>query len=247
LIAMVEETIGPTDNGAASPAAPAGSGFGSQPAASSPDDDLDSLLTRFDRETAQPREPRSNAAVEGPAADSETLPTVEQLTEELSRAQNELNSAHASKADAERLLHQAEAVAGQIQAAQLLQRNKADFDRIVGRANEMLSDHPNIPPDFAQRWLISESLMNPELRAAFDHAYDSAQARSVAEATVKKVLHRLRKEVAAQPDPNATEDVAAVTAAVRGTGGRVPEGKAPDFSRMSNNEFERKRKELYGF
>lgn len=40
------------------------------------------------------------------------------------------------------------------------------------------------------------------------------------------------------PDPAATEDRAAVTAAVRGSSQRAPEAKAPDYGKMSPAEFE---------
>lgn len=55
---------------------------------------------------------------------------------------------------------------------------------------------------------------------------------------IEKALgQELSKKFSKLPDPNATEDREAVTAAVRGASSRAPEGKVPEYGSMNNNEF----------
>ncbi len=65
---------------------------------------------------------------------------------------------------------------------------------------------------------------------------------------VEKLGRRFRNEVVAQViDRGATEDREAVTAAVRGSSGRVPEGPAaPDYSRMSDADFAKEKDRVLG-
>src|SRR5262249_9180392 len=94
------------------------------------------------------------------------------------------------------------------------------------RGNEMVSDLPHLPKDYVKRWLIAEGLINPQLRDAFDHAYDGPQQRRRADSPVSRTLQRMRSEAASMPDPDTTADVAAVIAAVRGASSRAPEEKS---------------------
>jgi len=65
---------------------------------------------------------------------------------------------------------------------------------------------------------------------------------------IEKALgQELSKKFSKLPDPNATEDREAVTAAVRGASQKAPEGKAPDFTKMTDGEFRKAREELYGY
>jgi len=137
------------------------------------------------------------------------------------------------------LSDQTAAVIDQINAHQRLQRDQSDFNRIVDRANERLSDFTHLAKDFAQRWLISESLMNQQLRDAFDHAYDGPQQRKHANSVIERTLQRMRSEAAAMPDPDTTADVAAVTAAMRGGSTRAPEEKPLNYGAMIDGEFKR--------
>lgn len=65
---------------------------------------------------------------------------------------------------------------------------------------------------------------------------------------IEKALgQELSKKFSKLPDPNATEDRETVAAAVRGASQRAPEGKPPNFSNMTEGEFRKTRKELYGY
>lgn len=89
-------------------------------------------------------------------------------------------------------------------------------------------------------------------RAARDQRLRSAwENRSVSPNAWSKIEKALSAELSAKfkklPDPQATEDVAAVTAAVRGASQRPPADKAPNFASMSNGEYRKSVKEKYGF
>lgn len=53
----------------------------------------------------------------------------------------------------------------------------------------------------------------------------------------KGLAKELSKKFSKLPDPNATEDREAVTAAVRGASGKAPEEKAPNYGAMTQAEF----------
>lgn len=63
-----------------------------------------------------------------------------------------------------------------------------------------------------------------------------------------KVVEALGRDFAKKygklPDKNATEDREAVTAAVRGASTKAPEGKAPDYSKMTDAEFAAEKERL---
>jgi hypothetical protein len=54
------------------------------------------------------------------------------------------------------------------------------------------------------------------------------------------------KKFSKMPDKQATEDRETVAAAVRGASTRAPEGKAPNFAAMSDNDFQAEKDKLFG-
>lgn len=64
---------------------------------------------------------------------------------------------------------------------------------------------------------------------------------------VGKLHGEFTKPFRAQPDADATADRVAVAHAVRGHQGQAPESKAPDFSRMTDNEYREAVRKQYGF
>lgn len=86
---------------------------------------------------------------------------------------------------------------------------------------------------FMTAWINAKADADPRLAQAWVQRNENP-------AKFKQVLGALSKEFAKKysrlPDPQATEDRAAVTAAVRGSSTRVPEGKAPNYAAMTNNE-----------
>ena len=117
---------------------------------------------------------------------------------------------------------------------------RADFQNVVGKANEFIAGLP-VSGDFAERWLIAESALDPVLNEAWQRRYDNPQAQFRAERQVEKALHRMRKAAASMPDKDITEDVRSVAWAVRGGIKQAPEAPPKNYAKMTNPEF---RKEL---
>jgi hypothetical protein len=216
---------------------PDGGDSGPAPAAGpskSAGDELDELLSQWrepDRKPAQ-----SDVSAEAPAP-SAPLPDPRGFSDDDFMAL-------AMQADAQRVL-----------TSELLQRQQvedwrrlesADIEAVLREAETQL-EGMTVPPGFAKRWLWSEYAANPELKQAWDHRYSSEEAKQRAHQTVRQAFKRMRAEAKMAPDPAATEDREAVTAAVRGASTRVPEAKAPDFRGMSNSEYREAVRKSYGF
>jgi hypothetical protein len=117
----------------------------------------------------------------------------------------------------------------------LKQQETADFQKIVGLANDHLEGLP-IPEDFANRYLAAEYQFNPGLKEAWDHRRDSPGHDDYATRVIKRVFKQMRKSASRIPDLQATEDRAAVTAAVRGSSNQAPPSDtAADYRRRVNN------------
>lgn len=107
----------------------------------------------------------------------------------------------------------------------------------------------DLPPDyfddtFVEAWLDAQARSDPRLAAAW-------QSRQSNPKQFQKVVDGLSRTFAKKygklPDKQATEDREAVTAAVRGASTKAPEGKAPDFSGMSNAQYREAIKKDFGF
>ena len=80
------------------------------------------------------------------------------------------------------------------------------------------------------------------------NAWENRASNPAAWNKVEKALNaELIKKFQKLPDPNATEDVAAVTAAVRGASKQAPPAQAPKFGGMSNAEYRKYVKENHGY
>jgi hypothetical protein len=150
--------------------------------------------------------------------------------------------------EAEETITSALKVIDQMQQTQDFHRDIGHFNSIVNNANDIVKEvAPHLPPDFAQRWLLAEAQMNPELRERFDNAHNSPADRAKAESYIKRTLLRFRKEIAAQPDPDISAHIMAVTHAVRGASGKAPEAGRPDYGMMSNAAFREHVRSTHGF
>ena len=89
--------------------------------------------------------------------------------------------------------------------------------------------------DMVQSWIDAQARKDPRLAAAWvNRNADPKKFGQVKTALGKEFAKRYGRI----PDQGATEDRAAVTAAVRGSSQRAPEAKAPNYAEMSNAEFE---------
>ena len=100
-------------------------------------------------------------------------------------------------------------------------------------------------PSYAVRGFIDEQAeKDPRIREAFNQ-------REANPTAYKKVVAALNKQFASENkgriDPNATEDAAAVNAALRGSQTTAPETPPPDLSKLSNGEYREKIMKDFGF
>ena len=109
---------------------------------------------------------------------------------------------------------------------------------IVSKADAMLKENGlAVGDDYAKRWLLSEANLTPGLGHAFDHRHDSPEALRAWKKLESKALDRLWRSAKSQPSQEATEDRAAITAAVKGASRTPPPEKPPNYAEMDNIQF----------
>jgi hypothetical protein len=213
---------------------------------------LDALLSEFDAATATPAvEARPGAAQlgkqpEAPANAPDEQQSGETAAPDLDALLNDAASAYQQasvtqppdvaaelRGKLEPLAHAVAAIRAQQEAAQ----NKADWENVVKHGKEAVAEFDHLPADYAETWLMAESIRNPELRKAFDNRYSSPEAKHWAESRFKKAMQNLSKAAKSFPDRAATEDRAAVSAAVRGASGAMPEERPPNYGAMNDAQF----------
>lgn len=113
------------------------------------------------------------------------------------------------------------------------------IEKIKGKVPEGFFEDTEI-----EDWVAARAQRDPRLANAWMNRHQNPTAWG-------KVVDAIGEQMAAKfkklPDRGATEDRAAVTAAVRGASKQAPEGKAPDYSRKSDAEFAKDVEEKYGF
>ena len=119
---------------------------------------------------------------------------------------------------------------------------KRDMDDTVktirGELDPEIFDGPLI-----QGWLDAQAQQDQRLAKAWvDRHANPKQFEQVKTALAKNFAKKFSK----LPDAAATEDRAAVTAALRGASTRAPEGKAPEYGKLSNADFEKEKAKLFG-
>ena len=130
--------------------------------------------------------------------------------------------------------------------------DRKDFGRIVEGANEtlraQLGDKANyLPEGYAEAWLKNQFTIDPDLYAKLNNRYASPEATLLAERATKNAIRSLVDQVKKIPDREATEDRETVAMAVRGTNGKAPPRAAPNYSRMTDREFEESIEAAHGF
>jgi hypothetical protein len=120
--------------------------------------------------------------------------------------------------------------------------DRRDFARIVDGANEtlrqQLGDRTNfLPEGYAEAWLKNQFTLDANLYAKLNNRYASPEATALAEHATKNAIRSLVDQVRKIPDREATEDRDMVAMAVRGSAGKAPERKAPNYGKMTDREF----------
>jgi hypothetical protein len=93
-------------------------------------------------------------------------------------------------------------------------------------------------------WMDARAKKDPRLQSAWTNRDKNPQAW---DRVVENLGREFGKKFTPRVDESVTADRHAVTAAVRGASNRAPEGKAPDYSGMSNAEFREAHKRDYGY
>lgn len=233
-------------------AAPASEPASSQPTESPAVDDLASLLAEYDREISKPSASPQPAQQSGPepanghqddlsALLSDLAHEPAAVNDALARAHNALLEAQKNGFATDLLKGRLDTLSnhlGAIQQHQAQLQDQNDFSQVVSDADRMLREAGAVVgDDFAKRWLIAESKLNPALTAAFDNRYASKDHLRQANRQVKKSMDKLLKAAKAMPDRQATEDRMAIAAAVRGTSTKIPEKGPVRYGDVNDAEF----------
>ena len=206
------------------------------------DDGIDSLLNEFDQKTKSTPERTDHPA---PAATSDRPVEKEHDEDHLMRLSlAEIRNRVVLESVLEHQLANSERLHQENQARQ----EREDFEETVEEAARMLEGaaHVGDPKEYARRWLLSEAALNPRLAEAWDHRRDSKEHQVYAVSALKRAFKEMRKAVDRMPDPHATEDRAAVVAAMRGASNRAPPAENSAsyerrLSQMNQKEFEAER------
>jgi len=91
-----------------------------------------------------------------------------------------------------------------------------------------------IPEDYAENFVRSRYLTDAELSQTWDGRYESDEAMANCERALRRTMKALKQSAGQAPDPGATADREAVTAAVMGASNQAPESPAPDLSHVSD-------------
>lgn len=108
-----------------------------------------------------------------------------------------------------------------------------------------LASEFGITTRMAKGWLDQMARDEPAVLDAFLKRKSEPSRWARTWASLKKEFGKEHQQ--SSVDKFATEDRDAVTAAVRGASTKAPEGKAPDYSGMSNAEFREAHKRDYGY
>jgi hypothetical protein len=93
-------------------------------------------------------------------------------------------------------------------------------------------------------WINARADDDPRLAQAWVNRHNNPKQF---EKVVAQLGRDFQKKFSKMPDKGATEDRAAVTAAVRGTSTKAPEGQAPNYAGMNNAEYREAHKRDYGY
>lgn len=145
----------------------------------------------------------------------------------------------AADSDLQSRLNQMEGFVNQAEARQFRQ----DMDKTISSIRGDL-DPEMFDDKLVQAWLDVQAQADQRLQEAWLNRHSKPKQF---EKVVESLGRNFVKKYGQLPDKAATEDREAVTAAVRGASTKTPEGKAPDFSGMSNAEYRETHKKQFGY
>lgn len=123
------------------------------------------------------------------------------------------------------------------------ERFEKDIDPVIkavrGDVPQELYDDNDI-----RDWIDRQAKADPRLANAWLNRKNDPQKFAK---VVNGLGRKLQERFAKLPDKQATEDHAAVAAAVRGASTKAPEGQPPKFGNLSNADFAKEVEKNYGF
>jgi hypothetical protein len=213
--------------------------------------DLSALLAEFERATAAPAKAEP-AKVEAANADADPY----DLTDDITKSEVKADAATPEKPDpvAEAIKQSLDrgAVTDQLkahlghyaslvermQANEIQRQAQADFENIVAHGErELKTAGLFVGEGCVKQWLAGEAMLDPALRDAFDHRYDSDQHGRRAKKLIGKAIERMVASVKSQPDPAVTADKYAVTWAVKNSNQAAPAERPKDLGAMNDKTF----------
>jgi hypothetical protein len=115
----------------------------------------------------------------------------------------------------------------------------SDFNGVISKAENLLKEYGvPVSDGYVERYLRAESQLDPALSKAWDERHLSPEHARQYARHEKRALERLVATAKREPNPEATEDRWAVTAAIRGgSQGRPPEEKPVNLGDLNDSEF----------
>lgn len=141
--------------------------------------------------------------------------------------------------DSKAVLEQMRGLLTEQQRVRFQQDMQTTVKKVRGDLPEELFDDALV-----EAWLDKRARDNPALSQAWTQRHENPRQFQKIVDALGRDFH---KKYGNLPDKKATEDREVVTAAVRGASTKAPEGKAPDFSGLSNAEYREAVKKEYGF
>lgn len=120
------------------------------------------------------------------------------------------------------------------------EQNEAKIKQEVDALVANIRGDSNVSDRIIRGWIDQRARENPKLGDIYFRG--SAKERERLTATMAREFHK--EFSGSSVDGRATEDREAVTAAVRGASTKAPEGKAPDYSKMTDAEFAKEKEKL---
>lgn len=104
----------------------------------------------------------------------------------------------------------------------------------------------SVSEEEAQRYLLSEALINAELRNSFDARNSGPEAAQALQRAVKRAETSFIKAARSRPDPEATADRDAVAASMKAASNVIPPEPPVRYGDLTDAEFA-KEKAKFGF
>lgn len=117
----------------------------------------------------------------------------------------------------------------------LNQTNSGEIEKAVDAVAKHLGEDSNLPKRAIRAMLNDMAIEDPRLRKAYDNRRnDPAGWNKVLKAAAKSI----QSEFSGLPDKKLTDDREIVAATIRGASKTSVEDEAPNFSKMSDSEYE---------